>query len=44
MVPTGDSGKMFINEITKLFVQWTSCKPLKSIALKTIHIMSALRL
>ena len=44
MVPTGDSGKMFVNEITKLFVQWISCKPLKSIALKTIHVMSALLL
>ena len=44
MVPTGTSGKKFINETTRLFDQWTNDTPLKSIALKAIHIMPALLL
>ena len=44
MVPTGASGKNFINEITRLFDQWTNNTPLKSIALKAIHVMPALLL
>ena len=42
MVPTGASGKKFINEVTRLFDQWTNETPLKSIALKLIHVMPAL--
>ena len=44
MVPTGASGKRFINEITRLFDYWTNDTPLKSIALKAIHVMPALLL
>ena len=44
MVPTGASGKKFVNEITRLFDQWTNDTPLKSIALKAIHVMPALLL
>ena len=44
MVPTGASGKKFINEITRLFDQWTNDTPLKGIALKAIHVMPALLL
>ena len=44
MVPTGAPCKKFINEITRLFDQWTNDTPLKSIALKAIHVMSALLL
>ena len=44
MVPTGASGRKFINEITRLFDQWTNDTPLKSIALKAINVMPALLL
>ena len=42
MVPTDVSGKMFINEITRPFDQWTNDTSLESIALKVIHVMPAL--
>ena len=44
MVPTGASGKKFLNEITRLFDQWANDTPLKNIALKTIHVIPALLL
>ena len=44
MVPTGASGKKFINEITRLLDQWTNDTPLKSTALKAIHAMPVLLL
>ena len=44
MVPTGASGKKFINEITRLFAQWTNDTSLKSVALKAVHVMPALLL
>ena len=44
MVPTAVSGKKFINETTRLLDQWTNDTPLKSIALKAIHVMPALLL
>ena len=44
MVPTGASGKKFIHEITRPFDQCTNDTPLKSIALKAIHVMAALLL
>ena len=44
MVPTGASGRTFINGITRLFDQWTNDTPLKSISLKAIHVMPALLL
>ena len=44
VVPTGASGTKFINEITRLFDQWTNDTPLKSIALKAIHVIPALLL
>ena len=44
MVPAGASGKRFAIEITRLFDQWTNDIPLKSIALKAIHLVPALLL
>ena len=44
MVPTVASVKKSINEITKLFDQWSIDTPLKSIALETIHVITALLL
>ena len=44
MVANGAPGKKFLNEITKLFDQWTNDTTLKSIALKTIHFLPALLL
>ena len=44
MVPAGASGKRFAIEITRLFDQWTNGIPLKSIALKAIHLVPALLL
>ena len=44
MVPTGASVKKSINKITKLFDQWSNDTPLKSIALGTIHVITALLL
>ena len=43
-VPTGATGKKFINEISRLINLWTKDTPLKNIALKAIHVMPALLL
>lgn len=44
MVPNDASGKKFINEVRRLFDQWTNNIALKSIVFKTIHVMQALLL
>ena len=43
-LPTGICSEKFVNEITRLFNQWTNDTPLKSIALKAIHVMPVLLL
>ena len=44
MVPTGATGKKFIDEISRLLNLWTNNTPLKNIALKAIHFMPPLLL
>ena len=42
MLPTGNAGKKYIKEVTRLLNLWTQSTPLRSISLKAIHTMSAL--
>ena len=42
MLPTGNAGKKYIKEVTKLLNAWTQDTPLRSISLKAIHTMPAL--
>ena len=44
MIPSGAVGKKCIEEITRLLKLWIHDSPLKSIALKAIHVMPALLL
>ena len=44
MVPSKGDGKKFIKEVARLINLWTNDSPLKSIALKVIHVMPALLL
>ena len=44
MIPSGAVGKKYIEEITRLLKLWIHDSPLKSIALKAIHVMPALLL
>ena len=44
MIPSGVVGKKYIEEITRLLKLWIHDSPLKSIALKAIHVMPALLL
>ena len=44
MVLTGDAGKKFIDEISRLLNLRTNNTPLKNIAFKAIHVMPALLL
>ena len=44
MLPTGASGKSYIREVTRLLNAWTESSPLKSCAMKAIHVMPALLL
>ena len=44
MMPSGVAVKKYIEEITRLLELWIQDPPLKSIALKAIHSMSALLL
>ena len=44
MMPSGAVGKKYIEEITRLLKLWIQDSPLKSIALKTIHVMPVLLL
>ena len=43
-LPTGNAGKKYIKEVTKLLNTWTQDTPLRSISLKAIYTMSALLL
>ena len=43
-LPTGKAGKLFIDELTKLFNAWINDSPLKKIAMKTVTIMPSLLL
>ena len=40
MMPSGVAGKKYIDEVTRLLKLWIQDSPLKSIALKAIHIQS----
>ena len=42
MLPTGASGKRYIDETTRLFNLWVNNTPYKLIALKAVHVMLAL--
>ena len=42
MVPSGAARKKYIEEITRLLKLWIQDSPLKSIALKAIHVTPAL--
>ena len=44
MLPTGASGKKYIEETTRLIDLWVNNTPYESIALKAVHIMPALLL
>ena len=44
MVPSGAAGKSYIKEVTRLINSWNENSPLKSIALKAVHIMPSLLL
>ena len=44
MVPTGAACKKIIDEISRLLNIWTNDTPLKTVALKAIHVMPALLL
>ena len=39
LLPTGKAGKLFIDELTKLFNAWIDDSPLKKIAMKSVMIM-----
>ena len=43
MLPTGNTGKKYIKEVTRLLNAWTQDTPLNSISLKAIHTMPALK-
>ena len=44
MLPSGDAGKNYIEEVTRLSKLWINDTPLRKIALKTIHVVPALML
>ena len=44
MMPSGATEKKYIDEVTRLLKLWIQDLPLKSIALKAIHVMPALLL
>ena len=44
MLPTGNAGKKYIKDVTKLLNTWAQDSPLRSISLKAIHNMLALLL
>ena len=44
MLPTGNAGKKYIKDVTRLLNTWTQDSPLRSISLKAIHNMLALLL
>ena len=44
LLPTGKAGKLFIDELTKLFNAWIDDSPLKNIAMKAVMIMPTLLL
>ena len=44
LFPTGKAGKLFIDELTKLFNTWIDDSPLKKIAMKAVMIMPSLPL
>ena len=44
LLPTGKAGKLFIDELTKLFNAWIDDSPLKKIAMKAVMIMPSLLL
>ena len=44
MLPTGASGKKYIDEMMRLLDLWVSNAPYESITLKAVHVMPALLL
>lgn len=44
ILPTGNAGKNYIKEVTKLLNAWTQDSPLRQVSLKAIHTMPALLL
>jgi len=44
LLPSGNAGKQYIREITRLINAWTDNSPLKEIALKAVMVMPALLL
>ena len=44
MVPTGATGKKFIDEISRLLNLWSNNTPHKNIALEAVHVMPAILL
>ena len=44
LLPTGKAGKLFIDELAKIFNPWIDDSPLKKIAMKAVMIMSSLLL
>ena len=44
LLPTGKDGKLFIDELAKIFNAWIDDSPLKKIAKKAVMIMSSLLL
>ena len=44
LLPTGSSGKKYIEETTRLINLWVNSTPYESIALKAVHVMPALLL
>lgn len=44
ILPSGNAGKSYIRELTRLVNAWNNSSPLRSIAMKAIHVMPALLL
>ena len=44
MLPSGAAGKRYVKEVTHLKKFWIQGTPLKSVPLKTVHVMPALLL
>ena len=44
MLPSGASGKKYVEEVTRLMKLWIQDTPLKSVSLKAVHVMPPLLL
>ena len=44
LLPSGHGGKQYVKELTRIINSWTNNSPLRTIAMKAIHVMPALLL